>query len=66
MLRDDMFDRQVGLLAAERTVLSKQQWSALQSAMRDERQERRGDRRGSPGGMRGRGPMGGRRPGYPF
>lgn len=67
MLRDDMFDRQVGLLAAQRTILTKQQWTALESALREERQERRGDRRGGyPGGTRGRGPMGGRRPGYPF
>lgn len=53
-LRDDTFDRQVQLLAAERTVLTKAQWTALQDAMRERpRNERRG-------GYRPRGWMGGR------
>jgi hypothetical protein len=69
-LRDEMFDRQVEMLAAERTLLSKQQWSALQTAIRDARRDTRDDRRGGyPGGMGGRGGrggMGGRRPGWPY
>lgn len=60
-LRNDVFDRQVELLAAERTLLSKQQWDALQTAMREERRDTRQQRRGQ-GGMGGRGGRGGRRP----
>jgi Spy/CpxP family protein refolding chaperone len=54
-LRNDLFDRQIQLLAAERSVLTKQQWSALQQAMHERpREERRGG--GGPrGGFGGRG-----------
>jgi Spy/CpxP family protein refolding chaperone len=54
-LRDDVFDRQVQLLAAERAVLTKAQWTSLQTAMRERpRNERRGGN-GPRGGMGGRG-----------
>jgi Spy/CpxP family protein refolding chaperone len=60
-LRDALFDRQVQLLAAERTLLSQQQWSALQTALQSEREERMNNRRGGyPGGRGGRGGWGGR------
>jgi Spy/CpxP family protein refolding chaperone len=62
-LRDDLFRRRIALLAAERAVLTYEQWTSLQSAI-EERIERRRDDRGSRmgGGGRGRGGMGGRRP----
>jgi Spy/CpxP family protein refolding chaperone len=63
-LRDALFDRQVQLLAAQRTLLTQQQWSALQTALQSEREERMNNRGrgGYPGGMggRGRGGWGGR------
>jgi Spy/CpxP family protein refolding chaperone len=61
-LRDSMFDRQLQLLAAERTVLSLDQWQTLQRQLQERRQERSNDygpRRGGRG-MGGRG----RWPGY--
>ena len=64
-IRDSLFDRQVGMLAAERIVLTKQQWSqlldTLQQRAREERAARGNDRGNYPGG-RGRGgyPRGGR------
>jgi Spy/CpxP family protein refolding chaperone len=54
-LRNGIYDRQVQLLAAERTVLTKRQWNALQDAMHE---QPRNDRRGGYGprmGGRGRG-----------
>jgi Spy/CpxP family protein refolding chaperone len=63
-MRDTTLERQVKILAAERQVLSRQQWTALQNAMQARRSERQQDRRGGyPRG--GRGGMGGRRPGFP-
>ena len=62
-MRDDIFGRQLRLLAAERTILTREQWSALQDAIRSRRRDRMRD------GMGGRGPRGtypgrgGRRPG---
>jgi Spy/CpxP family protein refolding chaperone len=62
-IRDSLFDRQVQMLAAERLVLTKQQWSKLLDELdqrrRDERVERnnanpRGGRGGYPRGGRGR------------
>ncbi len=65
-MRDATLDHVVKMLAAERQLLSRQQWTALQSAMQERRQERR-DRgmggRGGYGGRGGFGGMGGRRPG---
>lgn len=62
-LRNDLFDRQVQLLAAERSVLTKQQWTALQQAMHE---RPRDDRRGGYGGPRGGfGGRGGRGRGWP-
>jgi hypothetical protein len=61
-VRDALFDRRVQLLAAERTLLTQQQWTALQYAVaasrtRDtDRPNRGGNRgRGGRGGMGGRG-----------
>ncbi|HEX3581978.1 MAG TPA: hypothetical protein VH087_09475, partial [Thermoanaerobaculia bacterium] len=55
-LRNDIFDRQIQLLVAERSVLTKQQWKALQDAMHERpRDERRGNYGGPRGGFGGRG-----------
>jgi hypothetical protein len=60
-LRTAMFDRQLQMLAAERTVLTRDQWQSLQDALRNQRQQRNDyyPRRGGRG-MGGRG----RWPGY--
>lgn len=61
-MRDDIFDRQLQLLAAERTILSREQWSALEDAIRSRRRDR--GREGMGGRGRGAYPgRGGRRPG---
>jgi hypothetical protein len=57
-LRDDLFGRQVLLLAAERAVLSQQQWRSLQDALQSMRRPQNrmnngGGRRGGMGGGRG-------------
>jgi Spy/CpxP family protein refolding chaperone len=61
-IRDALFDGRVQLLAAERTLLTQQQWTALQDAIaaaRNRDTEGRGrdgyGRRGGRGGMGGRG-----------
>jgi Spy/CpxP family protein refolding chaperone len=55
-LRNDIFDRQVQLLAAERAVLTKQQWKSLQDAMHERPRDDRGGYRPRGGfGGRGRG-----------
>ena len=63
-MRDSQFDRQLTMLAAERVVLTKQQWQTLQDQLQTQRTERGRDRGGYPGrgGFPGRG---GRRPGWP-
>lgn len=63
-MRDSMFDKQLATLAAERVVLTKQQWQTLQDQLTSRRNERGRDRGGYPGrgGFPGRG---GRRPGFP-
>jgi hypothetical protein len=60
-IRDALFDRRVQLLAAERTILTQQQWTALQDAIAASR-NRDTDRpnRGGSGGRGGRGGTGGR------
>ena len=60
-VRDALFDRRVQLLAGERTLLTQQQWDALQTALSASR-NRDTDRpgRGGYGGRGGRGGMGGR------
>jgi Spy/CpxP family protein refolding chaperone len=60
-IRDALFDRRVQLLASERTLLTQQQWTALQDAVAASR-NRDTDRpsRGGQGGRGGRGGMGGR------
>jgi Spy/CpxP family protein refolding chaperone len=59
-LRDTLFDRQVEMLAAERAILSQEQWQALQQQLQDRRAQRRQDngypRRGGRAGGRGRWP----------
>ena len=64
-LRDDIFDRQLRMLGEERLVLSNQQWTALQNELQNARSQRQQDRRGGYPG-RGRGGMGGRRPGWGY
>jgi len=62
-MRDDVFDRQLRFLAAERIILTREQWSSLQDAMRARRRDRT---RGEGGRGPGRGAYpgrGGRRPG---
>jgi len=60
-LRDSLFDKQIALLAAERTILTQDQWQTLQQQLQDRRAQRRQDngypRRGGRGmGGRGRFP----------
>jgi hypothetical protein len=64
-MRDDIFGRQLRMLAAERAILTREQWSALQDAIRMRRRDRMRDLGGrGPGGGRGAYPgRGGRRPG---
>jgi Spy/CpxP family protein refolding chaperone len=59
--RDRLLALQVRTLAAQRAVLTRDQWRALQSAFQNERRGERQQRGGYPGGMGGRG-RGGRRP----
>jgi len=63
-LRNDAFDKQIQLLAAERTVLTKQQWKSLQDAMHERPREGRRGCNGPRGGFGGRGR--GRGPGWPY
>jgi Spy/CpxP family protein refolding chaperone len=60
-LRDSLFDHQLQMLAAERAVLSLDQWQTLQDQLQERRQQRN-QNHGYPrrGGMGGRG----RWPGY--
>jgi len=62
-LRDQILDHEVRMLAGERALLTREQWTALQDALRDERPDFNG-RRGGFGGGRGGGRRGGggRRP----
>jgi Spy/CpxP family protein refolding chaperone len=60
-IRDSAFEHQAQLLAAERGILTRQQWQSLQTAIQDQRRERRDDT-GYPRGRRG-GRGGGRWPG---
>lgn len=62
--RDAMLDHELKMLADERALLTHDQWTALQDALRDQRQDFRGNRDGfgGRGGMGRRG--GGRRPGF--
>ncbi len=65
-LRDNIIDRQVKLLAAERQVLTREQWQKLQDVLREERMPRNRMNDGYPrrGRIGGRGP--GRMPGWPY
>jgi phage tail tape-measure protein len=60
--RDQMLDHQLHMLADERALLTHDQWTALQDALRDERPDSRRQRGGYPGGGMGRRGGGGRRP----
>ncbi len=62
-LRDTLFDREVRMIAAERQVLTRSQWQALEDQLRVRPQRERSNQ--YPGGGRGRGGRGGRRPGWP-
>jgi len=60
-IRDALFDRRVQLLASERTILTQQQWTALQDAIAASRtRDTNRPNRGGYGGRGGRGGMGGR------
>ncbi len=58
-VRDALFDRRVQLLASERTILTQQQWTALQDAITARNRDADRPNRGY-GGRGGRGGMGGR------
>jgi hypothetical protein len=62
-MRDDIFDRQLHFLAAERAVLSREQWTALEDAIRERRRDRSREGNGGRGGRGGYPGRGGRRPG---
>ena len=62
-IRDSLFDRQAQMLAAERLVLTGQQWTKLVQELQQQQRDDRMNRRGNgdyPGGTRGGG-----RGGYP-
>jgi hypothetical protein len=59
-IRDALFDRRVQLLASERTLLTQQQWTALQDAMTASRNRDTDRPNRGYGGRGGRGGMGGR------
>lgn len=62
-LRDQILDHELRMLAGERALLTREQWTALQDALRDEQRPDVGGRRGGIGGGRGGGRRGGgRRP----
>jgi Spy/CpxP family protein refolding chaperone len=56
-MRDTVLERQIALVAAEREILTREQWRQLRDELAEERRPRRGDREGERG--RGRGPGGG-------
>lgn len=64
-LRDAAFDRQVRLVAAQRQILTRVQWQALEEQLQAERRPRNRSNDGGRGGRGGRGGFGGRgrRPG---
>lgn len=55
-LRDSMFDKQLQTLAAERTVLTFDQWQMLQQQIQVQRQQQRNEGHGNWQGGRGRWP----------
>jgi Spy/CpxP family protein refolding chaperone len=61
-IRDVLFDRRVQMVAAERTLLTQQQWTALQRQLTESRNRPDRNDRGGNGnrGRGGRGGMGGR------
>jgi Spy/CpxP family protein refolding chaperone len=69
-LRDEIFTRELRLLADERSILTQQQWNTLQRQLTEQRQERGGYGRDGYGGRRGGRGGWGRPPGsggvYPY
>jgi Spy/CpxP family protein refolding chaperone len=62
-IRDSLFDREVQMLAAERLVLTRQQWSKLMDELEQRRRDQRMDRNNAyPRGGRGGYPRGRGRP----
>ena len=61
-VRDALFDHKVSMFAAERALLTQQQWTALQNALSESRNRNDRNDRGGNGnrGRGGRGGMGGR------
>jgi hypothetical protein len=60
-VRDALFDRKIQMFAAERALLTQQQWTALQNQLSESRNRRdSNDRSGYGRGRGGRGGMGGR------
>jgi hypothetical protein len=59
-VRDALFDHRVQMFAAERALLTQQQWTALQQQMNASRNRQDGNDRGGYGRRGGRGGMGGR------
>jgi len=62
-LRDSLFDRQLQMLAAQRSILSAEQWQTLQQQLQERRQQRNQGNYPRRGG-RGMGGGRGRWPGY--
>jgi hypothetical protein len=62
-LRDALFDRQLQMLAAERQILSLDQWQILQQQLQERRSQRNQDQGYPRQGGRGMGGGRGRRPG---
>lgn len=68
-MRDALLERQIALIAAQREILTREQWNALQLQIVARRRPPRGEggpRVGPGGGAGGRGGRGGRRPGGAF
>jgi Spy/CpxP family protein refolding chaperone len=63
-MRDTMFDRQVKLLADERSILTQQQWQSLQSQLQERRTRRNQENNYPRRGGRGMGGGRGRWPGF--
>jgi hypothetical protein len=61
--RSELLEAQVDLVAAQRAILSIDQWIALERAVQEQRRSQRGEERGRGRGGFGGGPGGGRPPG---
>ena len=65
-IRASLFDREAQMLAAERLVLTKDQWSKLLDELQQQRDDRNRGNSGNPGGRRGGYPRGGRGRPWPY